>query len=153
MQPLPPESRRKVTRLLSATYGCKRNSKRLWKSDENQVDLHATEMVQGPGFLTSAGMTDLSPVPTTTGFVIPSRARNLGFGLHHHSRLIFLVSPLEVGDLVVALEVPDASRDLVDQIMVVRHQEHRALIALQGDVQRVDGFKIQVVRRLIEHEH
>jgi hypothetical protein len=34
--------------------------------------------------------------------------------LHHHRRLIFLVSPLEVGDLMIALEVPDPCRDLVD---------------------------------------
>src|SRR5580704_1006544 len=137
MQPLPPESHRKVTRLLSATSGCKRNCKRLWKSEENLVDLHATEMVQA-----------LQP---PTNLVIPIEARNPGVCLHHHSCLIFLVSPLKVGDLVVTLEVPDASRDLVDQIMIVRYQEYRPLIALQRDVQRIDGFKIQVIRRLIEY--
>ena len=30
---------------------------------------------------------------------------------------------------------------------------HRALITLQRDVQRVDRFEIEVVRRLVEHEH
>jgi hypothetical protein len=46
MQPLPPEPPKKVTPPLSATCGGKRNSKRLWKSEENLVDLHATGMVQ-----------------------------------------------------------------------------------------------------------
>ena len=48
----------------------------------------------------------------------------------HHCRLVLLVVALEVGDLVVALEMPDAGGDFVDQIVVVRDQQHRTLIPL-----------------------
>ena len=39
----------------------------------------------------------------------------------YHGRLVLLVRSLEISDLVIALEVPDAGGDLIDQIMVVRH--------------------------------
>src|SRR5271170_508113 len=73
--------------------------------------------------------------------------------LHDHSCLILLVSPLEVGDLVIALEVPDASCDLVDQVVIVGDQEHCPLIPLQRDIQSVDGLQIEVVRGFIEYKH
>ena len=46
--------------------------------------------------------------------------RQLGtiLSLRQH-RLIFLVSPLEVRDLMMAFEVPDARGHLVDQVVVV----------------------------------
>ena len=98
-----------------------------------------------------------SPHGSLIRLVIPTSGRRPGeepaFGLHHDSRLILLVSPLEVGDLVIGLKVPDTSRDFVDQVVVVRHQEHCPLIPLEGDVQRVDGFQIQMVRGFIEHKH
>ena len=55
--------------------------------------------------------------------------------------------------VVVALEVPDAGGDFVDQIVIVSDQQHRALVRLQRDVERVDGFEVEVVRRFVEHEH
>src|SRR5580704_14460633 len=88
--------------------------------------------------------------------VIPRWARNdKPFFLPQLDRdggLVFLVRALEVGDLVVALEVPDAGCHLVDQIVIVSYQKDRSLITLQGNVQRVDGFQIQMVRGLVEHE-
>jgi len=42
------------------------------------------------------------------------------FVLHGcYGRLIVLVSALEIGDLVIALEVPDAGGHFVDQVMIV----------------------------------
>ena len=87
------------------------------------------------------------------GFVIPSEARNLGFRLHYHCCLILLVRAFEVGEFVIAFEVPDAGCDFVDQIVIVAYQEDRPLISLQGNVQRIDGFEIEVVRGFIEHEY
>ena len=50
-------------------------------------------------------------------------------------------------------EVPHARADFFQQILVVRHEQHRALILLERHVQRVDRFQVQMVRRLVEHEH
>jgi len=47
-----------------------------------------------------------------------------------HGRLIILVGTLEISNLVVAFEMPDAGGDFVDQIMIVGDQENRTLIAL-----------------------
>ena len=54
---------------------------------------------------------------------------------------------------MIALEVPDAGSDLIDQIVVVRDQQDRTLIALQRNVERVNRFQIEVVRRLVENEN
>ena len=53
----------------------------------------------------------------------------------------------------MAVEVPDAGADFLHQVLVVRDQEHRALVLLQRDVQRVDRLEIEVVGRLVEDEH
>ena len=66
--------------------------------------------------------------------------------------MVFLVRSFEVGDLVVAFEVPDAGGDFVDQVMIVADQKDRSLIALQRNIQRIDGFKIEVVRGFVEDE-
>src|SRR5207302_1391727 len=42
------------------------------------------------------------------------------------------------------IEVPDARGDFLDEVMVVRDQEHGPFIALESDVQCVDGFQVQV---------
>jgi len=53
----------------------------------------------------------------------PSRETRLqGQSLGMHG-LIFLVGPLEVRDLMIRLEMPDARGHLIDQIMIVRHQQ------------------------------
>jgi hypothetical protein len=46
---------------------------------------------------------------------------------------ILRVRTLEVLD-VSSSEMPDASGDLVDDIVVVRHEQYGSVIALQGDV-------------------
>ncbi len=74
---------------------------------------------------------------------LPSRRR----GCRH----VFLVRSLEVFDRAL-IEVPDPRRHLIDQIVIVGHQQHRALIALDGDVQRIDRLQIEVVRRFVEDE-
>jgi hypothetical protein len=41
--------------------------------------------------------------------------------------------------------VPDAGGDFVDQVVVVGDEEDGALVLLEGDVKRVDGFQVEVV--------
>src|SRR4029453_13846083 len=64
-------------------------------------------------------------------------------------RRVLLERALEVGDLPVR-EMPDARADFLDQVLVVRDEQHRAVELLQGDVQRVDRLEIEMVRRLVE---
>ena len=42
--------------------------------------------------------------------------------------------------------------DFVDQVVVVGDEQDRALVALQGDVERVDGFEVEVVGGLVEDQ-
>src|SRR6266568_5850197 len=72
-----------------------------------------------------------------------------GFGFGEGGE--FLVSALEVLDFPV-VEMPDARSNFVDDVVVVRDELYRAIIALQRNVECVDGFKIEMVRRLVEHE-
>ena len=46
---------------------------------------------------------------------------------------------LEVFDFA-AFEVPDAYGNLVDNIVIVGHEEDGAIVFLQRDVERLDGF-------------
>jgi hypothetical protein len=43
---------------------------------------------------------------------------------------------------VITLELPYPSRDFVDEIVVMGHQQHSPRVALQRDVQRIDGFQV-----------
>ena len=63
------------------------------------------------------------------------------------------VCALEIGNPMIVLKVPDPGGDFVDQIVIVRDQQDCSLIALQCDVQRVDGFEVQVVGRFVQHQH
>jgi hypothetical protein len=67
----------------------------MWNSVENLDNLHAAEMVQ-------------------SSCARPKQPRAAVPVLDRDSGLVFLVSALEVGDLVVAFEVPDAGGDFVD---------------------------------------
>jgi len=60
------------------------------------------------------------------------------------------VGTLEIVDMAV-VEVPDASGDFVEKIMVVCDEEDGAFVFLQRDVERVDGFQIEVIARLVEN--
>src|SRR3984893_6318728 len=81
-------------------------------------------------------------------------ARNSGVGLACFAlglELELFVSSLAIFDLAV-LEMPDAGSNFVEHIFVVGHQQHRTIIFLQRDVQSIDGFQVQVVRRLVQHQ-
>src|SRR6185437_9501021 len=76
--------------------------------------------------------------------------------LHRQLLLVLRVGAFEVLYAEArgfALEVPDACADLVYQVLVMRDQQHRAVVLLQRDIQRVDALEVQVVRRLVEDEH
>ena len=62
------------------------------------------------------------------------------------------VGTLEIVDVTV-VEVPDASGNFVEKIVVVGDEEDGAFVFLQRDVERVDGFEIEVVARLVEDEN
>src|SRR5271157_6459773 len=62
--------------------------------------------------------------------------------------LVLGVGAFEIGDFVGTLEVPDAGRDLINQIFIVRDQKHGSGVALQRDIQGVDRFQVEMVGRL-----
>jgi hypothetical protein len=59
-------------------------------------------------------------------FVIPSARcwhEESAVALHGHDcRLVLLVRAFEIGDLVIALEVPDTCGNFIDEIMIVGHK-------------------------------
>jgi hypothetical protein len=57
-------------------------------------------------------------------------ASNLPTNLLRLYRLILLVRPLEVRNLMIALEMPYPRRHLIDQIVIMRHQQQCPLVAL-----------------------
>ena len=61
------------------------------------------------------------------------------------------MSSLEVLDLSL-FDVPDPSGDFIDHIVIVGHQQQRAGIPLQRDVQSIDGFQIQMVRGFVQNQ-
>ena len=54
--------------------------------------------------------------------------------------------------MLAVFEDPQAGGDFVDEVVVVGDQQDGAFITLQRDVERVDGFEIEVVGRLVEDE-
>ncbi len=54
------------------------------------------------------------------------------------NRLVLAIGAFEVGDFMGAIEVPDPGRDFIDQILVMRDQQHRSGIALQRNIKGVD---------------
>ena len=72
-------------------------------------------------------------MPANTAGETPALTKcDARFAALDRNRLVFLVGALEIGDLVVALKVPDAGGHLIDQVFVVRDQQHGSLIALQA---------------------
>src|SRR5437868_12149908 len=65
---------------------------------------------------------------------------------------VLIVGALEVFD-AAAIEAPDTRGDFFDQIVIMADQQDRAIVLLQRDVQGVDRFEIQVIRRVIEDQH
>ena len=74
-------------------------------------------------------------------------------GLYQLGRLseILLVRSLEVLDPSV-VEGPNPRRDFLDDIMIVRHQNQGTWEPLKSNIQGVDGFQIQMVRRFIQDQ-
>src|SRR6266480_4170325 len=64
---------------------------------------------------------------------------------------VFFIRTFEVLDLA-ALEMPNARGHFVDDVVVVRHEQHRPVVPLQRYVQRVDRFQVEGVGRLVEHQ-
>src|ERR1700722_4874025 len=71
--------------------------------------------------------------------------------------LVVLALPLFVGALEIfdaaVVEDPQTRRHFVDQVVIVGDQKDRALVRLQRDVERVDGFKVKVVCWLVKDEN
>ena len=96
----------------------------------------------------------------------PENLRNLvagSFGLepepearrqssYTNERLYSSYDPLK-SRIAPAVEVPDARADFLHHVLVVGHEQDRAFELLQRHVQRVDRLEVEVVRRLVEHEH
>ena len=53
---------------------------------------------------------------------------------------------------VAVVEVPHPRTHFFDQVLIVRHQEDRALEFLQRDIECVDRFEVEVVGRFVEHQ-
>jgi hypothetical protein len=99
---------------------------------ENLDDLHAAEMVQWETDVVEVGMLrlrrkDLAVLSSSLSMTVQ------GF-LNRDGGLVFLVGAFEVGDFVVAFEVPDAGGDFVDEVVIVGYEENCAVIALQGNI-------------------
>ena len=67
-----------------------------------------------------------------------------------------LALPLRVRSLEIFnpifFEVPQTRRYFIDQIVIVGYQQHRSLVPLQRNIERVDGFEIEMVRGLVEDQ-
>ena len=61
------------------------------------------------------------------------------------------VGAFEVVDFTVT-EMPDACGDFIDDVVVVGDQEDSAVLALERDVEGVDGLEVEVVGRLVEDQ-
>jgi hypothetical protein len=48
--------------------------------------------------------------------------------------------------------VPDARGDFVDDVVVVGDEQNCAVVTLESDVERVDGFEVEVVGWLVENQ-
>src|SRR5688572_29645584 len=64
---------------------------------------------------------------------------------------VLRVRPLEVFDFSIP-DVPDTRGHFVDHIVIVRYQQHGAWIALEREVEGVNGFQIQMVCRLVQNQ-
>ena len=58
-----------------------------------------------------------------------------------------------VGDALSAVQLQNPSRHVVQEVAVVRHAQHRAFVLLQVLFQPIDGFRVKVVRRLVQEQH
>jgi len=54
---------------------------------------------------------------------------------------------------LAVLDVDDAADDVIEELAVVRHQQQRSLESLQPPLQPQHRVEVQVVGRLVEHQH
>lgn len=66
---------------------------------------------------------------------------------------VFVVAAELIDNAAVRLNLDDAVCDGLDEFVVVRREENAALKGDQPLVDRGDGLKVQMVGRLVEHEH
>ena len=55
--------------------------------------------------------------------------------------------------VLVALPDERAGQDVVENAPVVADEEDRALVALQQFLEQLEGVNVEVVGRLVDHEH
>jgi outer membrane receptor protein involved in Fe transport len=67
--------------------------------------------------------------------------------------LVQLVVPLVPHHLAFALEDEEGGRHLVEEVAVVGHQQHGAGELQQQPLEHVERHQVEVVRRLVEHQH
>src|SRR5271165_612789 len=77
----------------------------------------------------------------------PKRLAGFGLGVGQE----VFVAALEIINLAFA-KVPDARGNFVENIFVVSDQQNCAFVFLQSDVEGVDGFEVEVVGGLVEHQ-
>src|SRR5450755_1572295 len=75
--------------------------------------------------------------------------RSAGFALGVGQEVFVLA--FEIVDFAFA-EVPDAGSDFIEDVFVVSYEQNSAFVFLQGDVQSVDGFQVQVIGGLVQHQ-
>ncbi len=56
-------------------------------------------------------------------------------------------------DAVAAIELEDPARDVVEEVAIVRHGDHGAGEFLQEPLEPRDGFRVEMVRGLVEQQH
>src|ERR1700731_3237732 len=66
---------------------------------------------------------------------------------------VLVVRAAEIRDGAVGLQLDDTRCERADELTVVRDKNDRSGIFLQADLQRLDGFHVHVVRRLIQQQH
>src|ERR1039458_1162367 len=79
--------------------------------------------------------------------VLRIRLRRLLLRIHR----VLLVRALEVFD-ASALEMPDPRGHFLDQVLIVRHQQHGPRVLLKGDIEGVDRLQVQVIGGFVQHQ-
>ena len=57
-----------------------------------------------------------------------------------------------VGNALASVEFENPSRHVVEEVAVVRHTQHRALVLFEVLLQPIDGFRVEVVGRLVQQQ-
>jgi hypothetical protein len=65
-----------------------------------------------------------------------------------HERLVIA----GVDDELAGIDLDDRGGDAIDEVAVVRDQQQRSLVGGEEALEPFDGFDVQVVRGLVEHE-